>query len=330
MKERNKIKEEKEKDLNNLNFNEIIFGLFLRIIFFLFFSSFFSYSFSSSSFSHENNSNSINNSINYNYYSWIFNLYLIPSKYSINNLNECIFINLKYSHQFTDYNNDNDNNNINSCPSNYILIFIQYIIFNSYFNFLFNVLLQLFNYYYFKKYNNISGLFYWFNPIIIISSLLSPIPTLLHFIILQVISLTIRNNFILSFPLMIILLLIDLNYFIPFVMTITSYFFYQNINLKFSSLRSFYGITYFIIFYLFYWFLFDDIAITSKQRVPSKYFEPGYGIMWYLQAQVFPEYYNYFYTLVKFQPFLISIPLIIRLSKHDILSTVSLLNFLFI
>jgi hypothetical protein len=195
------------------------------------------------------------------------------------------------------------------------------------------------------KQGTYSSLFYWLNPVSVISSVSSPIHSLIH---LNLSLLYYCAEMKLLIPSVTFLYTL-LSYHFPFICllpsTLISLCRKPNSDHTSFSLKRIYIILIFIITICFY--LYNSITkscIGDNKSIPynqydgcvnsvfsllihttiTKYANSSinyfYNIQfltkWYLDAEIFHKYINYFNILYYFQPFIFTIPLSIRLQNH--------------
>jgi hypothetical protein len=157
---------------------------------------------------------------------------------------------------------------------------------------------------------------YWINPFIIMQSCVSIFGTSYHLIlILLLYSVQIRSHKTLNI-LLLYLILYD-------------YKFLSLLPIVFLSVLSMSYLKTIILS------LLAGMISLSLQRMRTttftsliysstfcQYYFPGTGILWYVQAQKFGEFSSYFMELFKYQPFLYSAPISIRLVDYPNISVI--------
>ena len=178
------------------------------------------------------------------------------------------------------------------------------------------------NFLHLKNLNTNIHLLYWLNPVIIISSYHSFIPYLLHFLILLIIFSSKRSIFILLATAYVVLLRIESSFIVClpaiiclFASTTTNY-----TSLKFQWKILILGLLSIVITLLTIISTVPSIKNNNVLNIEDKIlniysYRPSANIWWYFEAQMLSEYDTYFKILIKSQPSLYSIPLIIRF--HD-------------
>jgi hypothetical protein len=235
-------------------------------------------------------------------------VFLIPPKYSLNYLRECHYLSLiNSSHQ-------NLNSFMSDCPHDLFLKILSPFLHSPFWMVLFASSLQYFTFYIISQQNRSIGLLSWLNPVSSITATLSPILSLQQFLFVTSVHLSQSVSPLQYIPL-VLLCAMDLQY-LPIAFCI--------ISLPYPPMKSFFkrpvaASISFLLLASGYVYLRPSTLFEASSM---KHFQPGPGIVWYLQGQIFPEYGSYFTWFLRLQPAIISLLLVFRLGEINPLATV--------
>jgi hypothetical protein len=246
-------------------------------------------------------------------------LFIIPPKYSMHQLNECHFLSQINSSE------NNYSSLMNDCPHELFMVTFSLLFRNPSLMVIFGSFLQYCVFHLLSQRNRSIGLFYWLNPVSLITPVLSPIPCLHQFLFVMSVRLSLNPT---ASPLrclpLFLLTAMDLQY-LPIAFSILSLPYHHQRKHFFD--RPMITCTSLLLLGLVITGSFYIHSSTLLHPSPMKHFQPGPGITWYLQAQIFPEYASYFTWFLRLQPYITALLLVFRLGEIDPLATVCILSF---
>jgi hypothetical protein len=245
--------------------------------------------------------------------------FIIPPRYFMKSLRECDYL-LHLDHPQEGVLDEL----LEKCPSSVVANFIAPLLSHPYLCLFVATVLQYFVYLFLRQRSPTVSFLYWFNPVSVIAPILSPITTFHQFLL----SLLIQISFASYSPLLLLppmgLLLASDSQYLPLTLSICFLSYHQQNNSdtakKFAT--SLILIPLLLVILIFVIFLFSGDHFDLLFVPPKRHFQPGPGILWYLQGQMFPEYVPYFTWFVAFQPYIASLLLLFRLGEINPLATV--------
>jgi hypothetical protein len=257
-------------------------------------------------------------------------IFLIPSRYSLKSLRECRYL-LNLNHPEKGIMDEL----VANCPSSIILSLISPLLSHPYLCLFVSTLLQYFIYLFLRQKSHSVGLFFWFNPISVISALLSPLTSIHQFLISLLIQLFLASSSsILLLPPIALLLASDFSQCLPMILSLLPLHYSQQ-NLSETAKKSAPHQKLILLALLLIAILLSMATLLDGSHIdglflnsPLRHFQPGPGILWYLQGQMFPEYTAYFAWFVSFQPYITSLLLLFRLEEINPLATVCSIHLL--
>jgi hypothetical protein len=166
---------------------------------------------------------------------------------------------------------------------------------------------------------------YWLSPLVCLSTVLSPIPSMIHFLVLLIACAVHYRRSVCALFLLSLLVTLQKDYYPLFVVVgyalISSAPPMSRNGLQ-LLLRQ-HGLLLVLYVVAGLWLMHTSVSspTTSPQAPPNalSVVHPSFGVWWYLHAQVFSGYAAYFCVLVSAQPFLYLLPLCIRLPNTSLL-----------
>lgn len=252
--------------------------------------------------------------------------FLIPSRYSLIMLRECsYFLQLNYSDQRI------QDEHLQNCPSFAILKLLSPLLSYPYLCLFVGSLLQYLVFLFLSQRSRSMGLLYWLNPISMTCAVLSPLTCIHQFLFSLLIQLSLNSSSpLLLLPPLALLLTSDPSQYLPMIFSLfslrhTRKTLSETTKRAISPQNLILLALLLVTILLFLSSLLDGFN-TQKLLLtsPVRHFQPGPGMLWYLQAQMFPEYTAYFAWFVTSQPYIASLLLLSRLGEINSLATVFL------